>query len=155
MIERIKRAEIDFGKTSKFNAGVLQMQRIHDLQERLNLAKINPIAYNEDLGLFNYEIIINTTNALYLEAESKLGLYEKEQAIALKKAIEVFMERKPVHVEKRMSQYPYRMNLQLDKSNWDILRKVIFFYESLVRDYLEVHALNSPQADDPRFAAYT
>ena len=108
-MERVKPAEIDMGKTSKFNAGILQMQRIHDLQERLNLAKINPLAYNEDLGLFNYEVILNTINALYLEAESKLATKEKEEAVKLKKALEIFLERKPVHPETRMTQYPYQM----------------------------------------------
>ena len=44
---------------------------------------------------------------------------------------------------------------KFNKSNWELVRNVLFFYESLVRDYLEGHALNSPPADDPRFAAYS
>ena len=149
-----KVTEVDQGKTSKFNAAVLQMQRIHDLQERLNRAKINPLAYSEDVGLFNYEIILNTITALYLEVEPKLSKVENEKGLVLKEAIEDFLEKTPVHFEKKTLTYPYRPTIQFNKQNWESVRKVIFFYESLVRDFLEIHGMNSPPNDDPRFAAY-
>lgn len=146
--------EVDHGKTSKFNAAVLQMQRIHDLQERLNRAKINQLAYSEDVGLFNYEIILNTINALYLEVEPKLGTKENKKGLLLKEAIEDSLKKNPVHFEKKTLTYPYRPTIQFNKNNWENIRKVIFFYESLVRDFLEIHGMNSPPNDDPRFAAY-
>ncbi len=63
--------ESNDGQMSKFNAGLLQMKRIHDLQERINICNLNPLSYNEIYGVYNFDVILHSINSLYQEGRPK------------------------------------------------------------------------------------
>ena len=52
------------GSSSKINEAWLKMQRLHKMQDYLNMAGMNLLATNLDLGIYNYQVKINSCNAL-------------------------------------------------------------------------------------------
>jgi hypothetical protein len=140
--------ELSEGQLSKFNAGILQMTRLHKLQEQLNEANYNPLAYNEALGVYNYEIIIRATTNIIKEAGKKLSDTEKKDALALKKVLEAAIEKYPIHELKINQGYPHKRFIQVNSINWKLLKEFIFQYEDLARGFLDKHNLNSPPEDE-------
>ena len=61
------------GINSKFNAGILQMTRIHKLQDQINEYNQNLLAWNEEKGNWNYKLKFNSLCSLYQEAKPKLS----------------------------------------------------------------------------------
>lgn len=133
----------DEGQSSKFNAGILQMNRLHELQRHLNTANLNPLAFDIELGVYNYQTIIDNTTNLVEEAGNKLSKDEKKQSMVLKDAVEKLIQKYPIH---RFN--PQRKKNILSVGNWEHLRKLIFYYQDYARSLLDKHNLNSPIEDE-------
>jgi hypothetical protein len=138
----------DEGQTSKFNAGMLQMTRLHKLQDENNLANKNPLAFDESYGIYNYEVVFANTTSMIEEAGNKLSTPEKKLALQLKKAIEKMLKDYPIHEVKKHHVYPYRSYTRLNPGNWDVFKNWIFKYEDMARGLLDKHHLNSPPEDE-------
>ncbi len=135
------------GSMSKFNAGLLQMSRIHILQERINQANLNPLALTE-MGLYNYEIIIASCSSLFQEAAPKLSDEENRDILRLKKAIEDMLKKNPIHSIKVKKFSPDKKYIDTNYDTWDTIKPWLFDYESKIRKLLDKHNLNSPSEDD-------
>ena len=48
------------GKESKYNEASFQMKRIHEIQENINKANINPLLYNPEMGAYGFDVIFNS-----------------------------------------------------------------------------------------------
>lgn len=131
----------DEGQISKFNAGLLQMQRIHVLQDRINNAWLNPLAQNNEFGVWNYNVIYNSCNSLLQEVSSKLSDKEKEEGFNTKNIIDNFMIKNPVHTEKNRI-------IKINLDTWNILKRILYKYETIVREYLDKHGMSSPEIEE-------
>jgi len=130
------------GSLSKFNAGMLQMTRLHSLQEKINGCNLNPLAYDSDASVFNFEIIFSCNNSLLEEAWPKLSEKEQKKAILLKTALNNFLKKYPIYEKRR------RKGLQLNECHWEIISEWLCKYSLMIRDLLNKHRLSSPDDDD-------
>jgi len=141
--------QMDTGKSSQFNAGLLQMKRLHETQDLLNRANLNPLALNEEVGVYNFEILFSSVNSLLNEASPKLGKVEREDAEFMRDAIKNFMLKKPVfEVKKNIKVGSNGMVNKFNETNWRTLQRWLTKYETLVRDLLDKHSMNSPDKED-------
>jgi len=130
------------GSYSQFNAGIAQMQRIHELQSRINDCNVNLKALNVEAGLNNYEVVFNSLNSLLNEVWPKLGKEEKEEAKKNKEAIQSFLDKVNLFVKSGVSG---KVIVMEDK--WILLRNAISNYELIVKTLLDAHKMNSPSEE--------
>lgn len=141
--------EVDQGESSQFNAGLLQMKRIHETQDLLNRANLNPQSFNDEVGVYNFEIIISSINSLLNESSPKLGSVERVEAEAMRDAIRFFLNKYPIYELKNgIKGGNSRASTKFNEKNWKVLQKQIIIYETLVRRLLDKHELNSPNKRD-------
>jgi len=137
------------GINSKFNAGILQMNRIHELQRRLNMLNQNLFLFNNDYQCFNYELALRTNNSLFQEVSSKLKVAELKVGLTYKKFVENSMGRYPILEEKIKDGLGSTGKTIVQNKNFlRITEDCLFHYERLIRKFLESHKLNSPPEDE-------
>lgn len=135
------------GKSSKFNAGMLQMQRLHQLQDLINKVRINPLTFNEEYGVFNYQVFFSNLDGLFHETWGKLGDKEKEIGKYFIETLTQMFKKYPIHEETK-DKNSQRSQYKLNQKNWEIIRKMLFEFESIIRKYLDTHKFNSPSEED-------
>jgi len=137
------------GEKSAFNEGALQMQRIDELQRRLNLLNIDPIGFNIHTGQHNFHTIFRTINSLYSEASSKLSNDEIQEGDKIRKIISGLIKYKPIFYFTVCDTMGEQRKIQeINNDNWILLQEMLFAYEITVRHYLEEHDLTSPRQEE-------
>ena len=139
-------AVVDKSKKSKFNAGVLKMQRIHDLLQQINLANLNLLAYNEGLGTYNYHMKFHSCNGIFHETESKLNKTKTAEGERQRLIIESLLKRFPPNKTFKDRVWPYKERGAFVSKNWDMLEPELHKYESLIRDFLDETGMDSPES---------
>ncbi len=129
-------------RVSKFNAGLLQMERIHELFRSVNLASLHPTTKNVETGMYGYEVAYSALGSLFMEASGKLNKKQIESFKGLRKQIHSFMLNHTI-MKKKVNQKGINMGSSITP-NWLILENMLFDYQLLVRDLLEKTGLNSP-----------
>jgi len=143
----------EVGKLSMFNAGLLQMKRIADLQERINLVSLNPLVINEEIGVYNYEIWITCIDSLLQEISPKLESKgkegekgEREKAEEVRDCVHAFLQKNSIFVEKKSINGDKKITKNTHV--WNVTYKAITIYEKLIRKLLDDHKFNSPEEED-------
>lgn len=133
----------DYGdnKKSFFNAGVAYAERISDLQNILNSARLNFQQINLESGNYNFMNYFNSLNSLMMEARGKADPKEKAEMEKVSVAIEVLLKYFPPYYEVETE---FGSQQMWDVNNFDRLMRLLKTYEFLVRDCIEKHDLNSP-----------
>lgn len=146
----------DRGEISAFNEGALQMQRIHELQSRVNLLNISPLFKDINTGRYNYEIIFSCLNSLFAECSSKLSEGEMKEGIKKRKEILDFLSGNPIFTKPYLSTQNCKEVIRIDiySDNWNKLQELLFSYELKIRYFLEKHNLTAPKGEKPERAAY-
>lgn len=130
-------------KLSKFNAGVALAERIDSLQRALNAARYNPLAYNFEVGKFNYEIMVISCDGLLNEVWSKLDEKERVYGERIRKLILGFMESNPITSTKSKDG-----EIKVNTMNFKKFMALVDLYEKTDKIFLDEHNLNSPNFDD-------
>lgn len=138
----------DEGTVSKFNAGLLKMKRLHDLQALLNLINVNLTAFNEEYGVYNFELKLSICDNLFQETESKLSEKERDDTNELREAIHKFIAKNPICETRRSKIYPYNNAVKFHSDRWKVLNKWLFKYETIVRRLLDAHGLDTAYEGD-------
>lgn len=138
----------DDGKMSEFNSAALKMKRLDKIQELLNQINGNLLALNDQYGVYNYELKLSLCDSLYQEVESKLTEEEREDGERLREFVEKMISENPVYKNKKEKIYPYREKQTMDKENWKIIKKALFFYEKVARKYMDAHGMDTAYADE-------
>jgi len=139
--------EPETSMSSKFNAGILQMERLHDLQALINKANSNLTAFNLEYNIYNYELLLASLNSLYQEVRPKLKKEERIAGDLFRFKLMKAMEEYPIHEDKK-DIITKKTNSILNKSNLQVHRRYLIEYESLIRDMMDKHSFNSPTEDD-------
>lgn len=133
-------------KQSVFNAGVALAMRLDSLQTALNAARYNPQQFNLETETFNYQIMIDSLEALRMESWSKLDKPEKETLNQMSKLIKNFLESfSPI---KQLSNQTGEKRFNWNMKNYNQLMQVLKIYEEQIKQALDAHSLNSPNKDD-------
>ena len=138
-------AEAD--KVSKFNEGALQMLRIHDLQGKINQATPHLLHFFEDERLYGYQIKLDCITQLFVECSSKLKAHESNKGEDLRKEINAFLLKYPIHklLSNNVSHNP---ETRLNMESFKIVKEALHSYDILIRGYLEKHGLSAPEGED-------
>ena len=137
----------DIGKMSMFNGGLLQVKRVGDLQERINLVSLNPLSFNDTFGVYNYEIWITSIDSLMQEISPKLSTGEKENGEKVKNFIHKFITTNKIFKSKK-SLTNKSSSTVVDVELWSVMYMAINHYEKLIRKYLDDHKMNSPEEQE-------
>ena len=127
-------------KQSKFNPGVALAERIDNLQKAINASRFNPLARNEEVGRYNYEIMISSLDGLFNEAWGKLKPDEKVLGERIQLLIKEFLKMNPIIVFNNNQ-------LRINKKNYESFLDILNLYERTIKEFLEAHALSSPNID--------
>jgi len=139
----------------KFNAGFFQVQRIHEVQRMINIAKINPQSFNYDYNIWNYELWFNCLNTLIDEIWPKL--YSKEQKHIAKdekgetdkfrdqmlKMIDNFK----VVEQKFMDGYSDKKVTLINKQKFSKIHRALIYYDNYVKGLMNEHGWNNPDGE--------
>ena len=134
------------GIISKYNAGMLGMMRLHDLQRDINSAHTNLLAWNKEAGCWNFELLFDRINSLLHEANSKLSATESKEGKMIREVIRKRLKFYPIY-EKLLDPDQRKNRIKLNYDNWDVFEELITLYENEIRSYLEKHKLNAPAED--------
>lgn len=135
-------------KSAIFNAGVFQTKRIAELQERINLVSLNPKIFNEEFGVYNYEVWITSIDSLLMEVMPKLTETEVKQGEMVRDKVHDFKKSNPVFTSSTSLRAGKKTTYNFDVENYEVMYKVVTMYEKLIRIYLDNHDLNNPSKDD-------
>jgi hypothetical protein len=125
----------DYFEGSEVNEAFLKMERINKVQDACNLANLNPLSLNLELGIYNYQVIINGNNALLLEAWGQLNETKRKEGVNLKNSIEFFLKNYPI-IENVIDNSKGKSNEKINLDNWNILEKWIFIYQAKIKELL-------------------
>ncbi len=130
----------DDDRKSAFNAGVALAKRIDDLQQRLNLARFNPLAVNPMTGTLNFEVMIKACDGLISEAIGKMNDQEKLVAARIQEIIVMYQQCYPVVKHDKDGD-------KINMTNFNKLFSFIKYYEVFAKTVLDNHNFNSPDFD--------
>jgi len=131
------------GDVSKFNPAMHKMNRIHLLCQTINDSKLNLEAWNMEWNDFNFNVYFKSLVILYQEVFSKFNETEREDCEKLRKPIEHFMNKYPIKEKLNNGKYT-----PIDKERLRIFKKYIEDYEEKVKDYQDLHGLDTPNMED-------
>jgi len=136
--------EMDEGKISEFNAAAFKMRRLDKNLDSLNEISTNLFAWNEEFGVFNFELKLARCNQLYQEVESKLNPNDRKDGLKLKQAIEKILQKYPIFIKPRGNKQKMKINkdMQIIMANW------LIKYETLVRKFIDEHGMDTRYDDE-------
>lgn len=139
----------DYSKTLFNEAGFI-VKRMHDLHDRINKARNNPLAWNVEEACYNYQLIFNASVSLLKESWAKLTDDEQKELWNLKDLITKTMKVLPVHQDiYKESTDTKETNINYD--NWSRVEKLLDIFENKIQISLEAHGLSNPDVEDDMF----
>jgi len=132
-------------KVSEFNEAALKMMRLDRIQDMLNEIRNFPLAYNVEIGRYNYEVMETLIESLYHEVRPKMNKSEKKKGDEFLNEIESCLFSLPPHEKKRQGDTNEN---KLNRRNWKIVKRGLRDFENFVRDKLDTHGFGSPEKDD-------
>lgn len=132
--------------TSEFNEAFLKIRRLHELQDEVNRARVNPLLFLPHAQKYGFEVWFQNCNSLLMEVIADLEPDEQATAENLRKAIREHMINHPVFNRKK--NVVSGDKLLPDNSSWNVLEEYLTKYESLVRTLLARHGYGTKYADD-------
>ena len=136
------------GYESVFNEAALKMKRIHESQNVINSLSVNLLMHNNIVGKRNYEIVCSELITLFHEVSGKLSDKEKIEGKRWRDLLISTLEVKPIYeIEYQDNMDGLSKYEKHNKKNWEFLRKIIFEFGDLVREYLEKHGMSAPNQE--------
>jgi hypothetical protein len=129
---------VEESNKSLFNAGIGQAQQVRELQNTINLARLNPMGVISPDFSPNYMVAFTCITSCWLEVKPKCLESERTNVERIKELIENYITLFPVVNKKGM----------VNQKNLNSIVKLLELYESKVRESLERHELNSPSKAD-------
>jgi len=137
----------DEGRVSEFNAAALKMRRLDKIQDILNDINSNLLAYNEEYGVYNFQLKFDICNSLYQEVDSKLTDVEKTDTKMLREAIATALEKYPIY-ETRINKIDNKTKIKFNKGVWNVMKNWLFEYESKIRKLIDDHGMDTMYNED-------
>jgi len=128
------------GTISQWNEGNLKSLRLHEAQELINIAKMDPIRKHREW--------IDGIIILYGEGESKYSDGEIKEIESIKELIFLSLKLKQIIITKNNSAiFSSFNNITINYKNWDTLRKLIELFEQKVKKANDLHGLSTRNYD--------
>jgi len=138
----------DTGYESAFNEAALKMKRIHESQDVINSMSVNLLMHNYVAEKYNYEIVCAELINLFHEVSGKLSDKEKTEGKRWRDLLIITLEVKPIFTLEYQDGLGERKKYNKHNSeNWTFLRKIIFEFGDMIREYLEKHGMSAPNQE--------
>lgn len=129
-------------KTSRVSGEKNKLERINNLQQKINEIKLTPWTFNEDKGDWNYKLWIELVGCMLDEVWSQLNKDERKEGRSKRESVDELIKRLPPF------KISYGSNIKKkyifsDNENQTILKREIIKYDNLVRDYIEKYYASS------------
>lgn len=132
-------------RTNPYQEGGFQLNRLNSLLEKINMLNLNLMAFNDDIGQYNYQIKFDCLNTLFSEVASlATGKDEKEKADRYKKVIDKFLLVNSPHQEKKVigGWGTIKKEMQFSPKNFESLKKILYEHELFVKGLLHKYFRN-------------
>ncbi len=131
-------------KKSPYQEGNFQLNRLNDLQERINSLNLNLENFNEDIQQYNYKIKFDCLNTLYSEVAPCVTPKEKKLVNKYIKAITEFLSFKNPHrLGNVFVNYKQEKQMCFYKEDFEKTKKHLFVYELLIKELLHKYFRSS------------
>lgn len=141
-------AEDSYGSSKALlnEAGYI-IKRLDVLQNRINTVRMNPLAWNNEMGTYNYLIWFADLNSLLHETWAKLDDNEQKELESVRILIHNSLKLIPPHkVVSKASDS--KKSIRLAERNWESIEQVILIFEKKIKTALDDHGLANPDMDD-------
>lgn len=138
----------EMNSSFKFNEGVFQMERIHEIQSKINFCKNFSLLKDKGTNLYGFETWFNLLNSLFFEFIAKLN--DKEIDEVTEKRLEI--KNKIKNVIKKVGTISGKRKDIIDNNVWYHIEECLFSYELALKKLMVKHKISSPAAKDPNKA---
>jgi len=130
------------GRVSEWNEGVFKSIRLHEVQEAINLLRMNPLGTTD--GKFNYSLMfLNITN-LYLEGYSKFSPSERKEVDSYKLVLqEIINDNPPTTKVLKEEIGGTSSTILIDQHKMKLLLHLLEEYERKIKDLNDKHGLTT------------
>ena len=125
---------------SPYQEGGFQLNRLNLLQEKINMLNLNLMAFDDDIGQYNYQIKFDCLNTLFSEVASlATGKNEKEKADRYKKVIDNLLLANSPHQEKKVigGWGVIKKEMQFSLKDFEPLKNILYDYEMFIRKLID------------------
>lgn len=130
------------GKVSEWNEATLKIIRLHELQQTINMLKMNPLQRTD--GKFNYEWLLNNIDALYGEGYSKYTPTERKTVDRLRKMAFDSLKYLPPHYRTQQDKVASSQTaFVLNTKNYEMLMEILEKFVRKVKDLNDDHGLTT------------
>lgn len=134
----------------QFNQAYFEQIRLNDIMKEVNLASINPLAWNEVYCEYNYIVVFRSLNTYYGEVKTKFSDKENVEIDKLKNTIQKVMDGYDIFLKGSGPRSLNRKDVtKIDKKIWVPLREGLSKYQYLILKYAHKHGLGNPTKSDP------
>ena len=147
------RENLDKTKTSKYNAGLAQVLRLDEIFQKINRLNQDLLGLDPETGDENYKVKFNCCVVIFLEIKYKLNQPQRDLGDKWVKILEDYIAKFPIRRKKLRGGRPTGDITFIDE-NWQKIKKALYLFETLVRDFVAKTGMANPEGDDPEMAAY-
>jgi hypothetical protein len=141
--------ELDISK-GMFNEAMFVMRRLDNSQSRINLVRINPLIFNSEVGVYNYEVWYSDLISLLNESWGKLNDTERKEALRMKELLDNMLINFPIHENIIKASTNQRIT-KINKDNWEKFKRTLYIFERNIKVYMDKHGLSNPNVEGEDF----
>jgi len=143
------------GDKSSYNEAEKKMERLHNSQKIINTCRLDLLHFDNESGLYHYQIVASELMSLLAEIRGKMSKDEKTKYEKFRLDLTLFFDLKEIYEIVQVdsfstAQYGKRIN----QENWKELRKMLFELEDFTRDTLDLRGFSSFNVEDDEGDAY-
>lgn len=138
---------------SPYQEGGFQLSRLNSLLEKINVLNLNLMAFDDDIGQYNYQIKFDCLNTLFSEVAERVSSDEKELSKRYKKAISNSLLVNSPHQERRVmkSWGTIGKEMRFSQKNFEVLKNILYEHELFVKGLLHTYFRSSlDETNKPR-----
>lgn len=141
---------VEYGKEirqSEWNSASYKMMRLHQIMDKLNKLNQSPLSFDETNGEENHFLIFRCCDSLYQEVQASLTDTERERAETFRDTLRNSMDKFPIRVQLKRDGKPTQ-KFALQQENWDIIKKGLWIYEKMVREFILKAGMDTAESSD-------
>lgn len=141
--------DYEINKEAQYNQASYQQLRINDLLQLIDRASINPLAQDQSIGVYNYQLIFNNLNSLFITTHAKYTEEELKEVQEMKKELQNFINTNPIFQQRLDPRDSSRRTIVFQTAKWNTLWDMILNYRMKIEKLMDVHGFGNPTKEDP------
>ena len=134
-------------RQSEWNSASYKMRRLDEIMSKLNMLNQSPLSYDEVTGEEAYLLIFRCCDSLYHEVQASLNDDERKRAEEFRRELEDYIIKNPIRIHLKKNGVTTG-NIILKKEIWERIRKGLWIYEKMVRDFVLKVGMDTAENQD-------